>query len=104
MEKQNQAMGRLYRSRRVPVLANMLAVCEALSAQFAYGSNQTASRTTIAFISLYSMFLATFFASPIWVVTSELLPVFRSSSLAIGTCANRVADIIITKITPVALE
>ncbi|CAN8106027.1 unnamed protein product [Discula destructiva] len=87
------------------VLAVMLAICEALSARFADGSNQTAARTTIAFIFLYSMFFAIFFNSTVWVVTSELLPVFiRSSGLAVGTFANGVAAIIISQITPVALE
>ncbi|KAL2284703.1 hypothetical protein FJTKL_08787 [Diaporthe vaccinii] len=87
------------------VLAIMLAICEALSAQFSDGSNQAASRTTIAFIFLYSAFFAIFFNSTMWVVSSELLPVFiRSSGLAVGTFASGVASIVISQITPVALE
>lgn len=87
------------------VLAVMLAICEALSALFSDGSNQAASRTTIAFIFLYSACFAIFFNSTMWVVCSELLPVFiRSSGLAVGTFASGVASIIISQITPVALE
>lgn len=83
----------------------MLAICEALSAKFADGTNETASRTTIAFIFLYSAFYAIFFNSTVWVVTSELLPVFiRSAGLAMGTFSLGVASIIISQITPIAMD
>lgn len=83
----------------------MLALCEALSARFGDGSNQAAARATIAFIFLYSGLFAVFFNSTMWVVTSELLPVFiRGTGMALGTFSQGVASIAVSQVTPAALE
>lgn len=83
----------------------MLAICEALSARFSDGSNQPAARATIAFIFLYSGLFAVFFNSTMWVVSSELLPIFiRGTGMALGTFSQGVASIVVSQVTPVALE
>ncbi|GME23727.1 hypothetical protein GTA08_BOTSDO13690 [Neofusicoccum parvum] len=87
------------------VLAVMLSICMALSAEFADGSNEAASRATIAFIFMYSAAYAIFFNSTTWVVSSELLPLFiRSTGLAFATFCNGVAAIVVSQITPAAME
>ena len=77
----------------------------ALSAQFSDGSNLAASRATIAFIFLYSCCYAVFFNSTTWVISSELLPIFlRSRGLGLATFCNGVASIVMSQITPVAMD
>ncbi|KAL2681420.1 hypothetical protein Neosp_009031 [[Neocosmospora] mangrovei] len=87
------------------VLAINLAICMALSAEFSDGSNLAASRATIAFIFLYSCCYAIFFNSTVWVVASEILPVFlRSKGLGLATFCQGVASIIMSQITPIAMN
>ncbi|KAI9172715.1 High-affinity glucose transporter [Paramyrothecium foliicola] len=87
------------------VLASLLAICMALSAQYSDGSNMAASRATVAFIFIYSAAYAIFFNSTTWVVGSELLPVFlRSKGMALATFCNGVASIVMSQITPIAME
>lgn len=87
------------------VLAVNLAICMALSAEFSDGSNMAASRATIAFIFLYSCCYAIFFNSTTWVVSAELLPVFlRSKGLGLATFCNGAASIVMSQITPIAMN
>ena len=77
----------------------------ALSAEFGDGSNQAASRATIAFIFIYSACYAIFFNSTIWVVGSEMWPVFlRSNGMAFGTFVQGVWAIVLTQISPIAMD
>lgn len=89
------------------VLSVMLAICMALSSQYGSTSNnnETGARAAIAFIFLYSMAYAIFFNAMIWVVPSELFPFFlRSKGLAFGVFVKAVFAIVLSQITPVALE
>ncbi|KAI8714922.1 PA14 domain-containing protein [Fusarium sp. LHS14.1] len=87
------------------VLAINLAICMALSAEFSDGSNLAASRATIAFIFLYSCCYGIFFNSTVWVVASEILPVFlRSKALGLAAFYQRVASIVVSQITPIAMN
>lgn len=87
------------------MLSVVLAICMALSAQFSDGSNMAASQATVAFIFIYSACYAIFFNSTTWVVGSELLPIFlRSKGLALATFCNGVASIVMSQITPIAME
>lgn len=77
----------------------------ALSAQFSDASNPAASRATIAFIFLYSCGYALFFNSTIYLVSSEILPVFlRSKGMGLATFCNGVTSIVLAQITPAALD
>ena len=78
----------------------------ALSAEFASGgANKAAARATIGFIYMYSAFFAIFFNSTMWVLPSELLPVFlRSKGMGLSTFTLGVSSIVISQITPVALD
>ncbi|RKK79193.1 hypothetical protein BFJ71_g16302 [Fusarium oxysporum] len=86
-------------------LAANLAICMALSARFSDGSNLAASRATIAFIFLYSCVFAAFFNSTVYVVSAELLPTFlRSKGLSLATFLTGVTAIVMTQITPIAMD
>lgn len=90
---------------RFLVLAVCLAICMALSSQFGDGSNEAASRAFIAFLFLYSFFYAVFFNSTTWLVSSELLPIFlRSKGMGLATFCNGVASIVVSQVTPYAME
>ena len=85
-------------------MAILLSICMALSAEFGDGTNQAASRATIAFIFLYSASYAIFFNSTTWVVCSELLPLFlRSTGLSFATFVQGVSGIALSQISPIAL-
>ncbi|KAM0325137.1 hypothetical protein ACHAQA_007676 [Verticillium albo-atrum] len=87
------------------VLTGLLAICMGLSARYSDGSNMAASRATVAFIFIYSGAYAVFFNSTTWVVGSELLPVtLRSKGMALATFCNGVASIVMSQITPIAMD
>lgn len=88
-------------------LSAMIAICMALSA--VYGdednSNVNGARAAIAMIFLYSCGYAVFFNATIWVVPSELFPFFlRSSGMGLGVFSKSVAAIVLSQITPTAME
>jgi len=83
----------------------ILSVAMAMSAQFSHQTNQAAARTTIGFIYMYSAFFALFFNSTMWVLPSELLPVFlRSQGMGLSTFTLGVSSIVVSQITPYALD
>jgi len=89
------------------VLSVMIAICMALSAF--YGSESTenisGARAAIAMIFLYSCAYAVFFNGTIWVVPSELFPFFlRSTGMGLAVFSKAVAAIVLSQITPTALE
>ncbi|KAL4874356.1 putative hexose carrier protein [Aspergillus karnatakaensis] len=88
-------------------LAAMISICMALSA--IYGSedntNMSGARAAIAMIFLYSCGYAVFFNATIWVVPSELFPFFlRSTGLGLAVFSKSVAAIVLSQITPTAME
>jgi len=87
------------------VLSAMIAVCMALSSQYGkVGSNQAGARAAIGFIFIYSACYAVFFNAMIWVVPSELFPMFlRSKGLAFAVFCKAVVAIVLSQITPLAL-
>lgn len=89
------------------ILAVNISLCMALSARFGAGgsSNVDGARASIAFIFIYSAIFAMFFNAMIWVVPSELFPMFlRSKGLAFAVFMKSVVAIVLSQITPVALE
>lgn len=88
------------------VLSAMIALCMALSAEYGSSNNSNAAgaRAAIAFIFIYSMSYAIFFNAMIWVVPSELFPLFlRSKGLAFAVATKSVTAIVLSQVTPVAL-
>ncbi|KAL4926359.1 sugar porter family MFS transporter [Aspergillus undulatus] len=88
-------------------LSVMIAVCMAMSA--AYGQednrNMSGARAAIAMIFLYSCGYAVFFNATIWVVPSELFPFFlRSTGMGLAVFSKSVAAIVLSQITPTAME
>lgn len=77
-----------------------------LSARYgsAAGTNANGARAAIAFIFIYSTVFAMFFNSMIWVVPSELFPMFlRSKGLAFAVSIKSLIAIVLSQITPIAL-
>ncbi|RSM06577.1 hypothetical protein CEP52_005659 [Fusarium oligoseptatum] len=89
------------------LLAVNISICMALSAKFGSTSseaNMDGARASIAFIFIYSALFAMFFNAMIWVVPSELFPMFlRSKGLAFAVFMKSVVAIVLSQITPVAL-
>lgn len=88
-------------------LSVMVAICMALSASYGSASNTNISgaRAAIAMIFLYSGGYAVFFNATIWVVPSELFPFFlRSTGMGLAVFTKAVAAIILSQITPTALQ
>ncbi|KAM5372598.1 hypothetical protein ACJZ2D_007372 [Fusarium nematophilum] len=89
------------------ILAANISVCMALSAKFGGGASSGSidgARASIAFIFIYSAIFAMFFNAMIWVVPSELFPMFlRSKGLAFAVFMKSVVAIVLSQITPVAL-
>lgn len=89
------------------VLSVNISICMALSARFGTKSsevNHDGARAAIAFIFIYSAVFAVFFNAMIWVVPSELFPMFlRSKGLAFAVFLKSVVAIVLSQITPVAL-
>ncbi|KAJ4168766.1 hypothetical protein NW754_010694 [Fusarium falciforme] len=89
------------------LLAVNISLCMALSAKFGSASaeaNMDGARASIAFIFIYSALFAMFFNAMIWVVPSELFPMFlRSKGLAFAVFMKSVVAIVLSQITPVAL-
>ncbi|QGA15942.1 hypothetical protein EYB26_003604 [Talaromyces marneffei] len=88
-------------------LSIMIAICMALSASYGSASsgNISGSRAAIAMIFLYSCGYAVFFNATIWVVPSELFPFFlRSTGMGLAVFSKAVAAIILSQITPTALQ
>ncbi|KXJ85638.1 general substrate transporter [Microdochium bolleyi] len=88
------------------VLCTMLAIVMALSATFGQaGGSQDGARGAIAAIFIYSMCFAIFFNAMIWVVPTEILPFFlRSKGLAFAMVCKAVVSIVLSQITPIALQ
>ncbi|KAF4983464.1 hypothetical protein FZEAL_1193 [Fusarium zealandicum] len=89
------------------VLSCMIALCMALSAEFGSKSagNEAGARAAIACIFIYSMCYAIFFNAMVWVVPSELFPFFlRTKGLAFAVACKSVVAIVLSQITPIALE
>ncbi|KAG8626231.1 hypothetical protein KVT40_005176 [Elsinoe batatas] len=84
----------------------LIAICMALSAQFGTrGSNPDGARAAIAFIFIYSASYAIFFNSMIYVVPSELFPYsLRAKGLAFAVFVKAIAAIVLSQITPVAIQ
>ncbi|KAF9894127.1 hypothetical protein FE257_009100 [Aspergillus nanangensis] len=88
-------------------LSVMIAICMALSASYGSESsgNISGARAAIAMIFLYSCGYAVFFNATIWVVPSELFPFFlRSTGMGLAVFSKAVAAIVLSQITPTALE
>ncbi|KAL4963444.1 sugar porter family MFS transporter [Aspergillus stella-maris] len=88
-------------------LSVMISVCLAMSAVYGQEDNRNMSgaRAAIAMIFLYSCGYAVFFNATIWVVPSELFPFFlRSTGMGLGVFSKSVAAIILSQITPTAME
>ncbi|KAL3480922.1 putative hexose carrier protein [Aspergillus californicus] len=87
-------------------LSVMIAICMALSASYGEGSdNLSGARGAIAMIFLYSCGYAVFFNATIWVVPSELFPFFlRSTGMGMAVFSKAVAAIVLSQITPTAME
>ncbi|KAE8325834.1 general substrate transporter [Aspergillus sergii] len=88
-------------------LSILIAICMALSAVYgdASGGNLSGARAAIAMIFLYSCAYAVFFNAMVWVVPSELFPFFlRSTGLGLAVFSKSVAAIVLSQITPTALE
>ncbi|PLB50585.1 putative hexose carrier protein [Aspergillus steynii IBT 23096] len=88
-------------------LCVMIAICMALSAMYGDKSNGslTGARAAIAMIFLYSCGYAVFFNATIWVVPSELFPFFlRSTGMGLAVFCKSVSAIILSQITPTALQ
>lgn len=88
------------------ILTVLISICMALSASFGTTSQGGANgaRAAIAFIFIYSAVFAMFFNAMIWVVPSELFPMFlRSKGLAFAVFSKSVIAIVLSQITPTAL-
>jgi hypothetical protein len=88
-------------------LSAMISICMALSAVYGdeNNSNVNGSRAAIAMIFLYSCAYAVFFNATIWVVPSELFPFFlRSTGMGLAVFSKSVAAIVLSQITPTAME
>ncbi|KAL2862815.1 sugar porter family MFS transporter [Aspergillus lucknowensis] len=88
-------------------LSAMIAICMALSAIYGSESNSNLSgaRAAIAMIFIYSCGYAVFFNATIWVVPSELFPFFlRSTGMGLAVFSKSVAAIVLSQITPTAME
>lgn len=88
-------------------LSVMIAICMALSAFYGSASteNMSGARAAIAMIFLYSCGYAVFFNGTIWVVPSELFPFFlRSTGMGLAVFCKAVSAIVLSQITPTALE
>ncbi|KAF2221228.1 general substrate transporter [Elsinoe ampelina] len=88
------------------VLSVLIAICMGLSAQFGTrGSNPDGARAAIAFIFIYSASYAIFFNSMIYVVPSELFPYsLRAKGLSFAVFVKAIAAIVLSQITPVAIQ
>lgn len=89
------------------VLSCMIALLMALSATYGSADNDNAAgaRAAIAAIFIYSACYAIFFNAMIWVVPSELFPFFlRTKGLAFAVATKSVAAIVLSQITPLAIE
>ncbi|ETN41464.1 uncharacterized protein HMPREF1541_03400 [Cyphellophora europaea CBS 101466] len=83
-----------------------ISICMALSARFGSSGDDggNGARAAIAFIFIYSAVFAMFFNAMIWVVPSELFPMFlRSKGLAFAVCLKSIVAIVLSQITPTAL-
>ncbi|KAL2795306.1 general substrate transporter [Aspergillus keveii] len=88
-------------------LAVMIAICMALSSVYGSenNSNLSGARAAIAMIFIYSCGYAVFFNATIWVVPSELFPFFlRSTGMGLAVFSKSVAAIVLSQITPTAME
>ncbi|OOQ91574.1 putative sugar transporter [Penicillium brasilianum] len=87
-------------------LCVMVAICMALSAIYGSGTtNVNGPRGAIATIFIYSAGYAVFFNAMVWVIPSELFPfILRSAGMGLGVFSKSVSAIILSQITPVALE
>ncbi|KAL4939199.1 hypothetical protein BDV06DRAFT_214471 [Aspergillus oleicola] len=88
-------------------LSVMIAICMAMSAVYGQEENRNMSgaRAAIVMIFLYSCGYAVFFNATIWVVPSELFPFFlRSTGMGLGVFSKSVAAIVLSQITPTAME
>jgi hypothetical protein len=88
-------------------LSVMVAICMALSASYGSAKNTDVSgaRAAIAMIFLYSCGYAVFFNATNWVVPSELFPFFlRSTGMGLAVFSKSVAAIVLSQITPTALQ
>ncbi|KAJ5757231.1 hexose carrier protein [Penicillium nucicola] len=88
-------------------LSVMIAICMALSALYGDAStgNISGARAAIAMIFLYSCGYAVFFNATIWVVPSEILPFsLRAIGMALAVFCKSVSAIVLSQITPTALQ
>ncbi|KAL2820163.1 general substrate transporter [Aspergillus cavernicola] len=88
-------------------LSVMIAICMALSATYGGEGNENlnGARGAIAMIFIYSFGYAVFFNATIWVVPSELFPFFlRSNGMGLAVFSKAVAAIVLSQITPTAME
>lgn len=87
-------------------LCVMISICMALSAEFPQGTQATTGpRAAIAFIFIYSCGYAVFFNAMVWVVPSELFPFFlRSAGMGMAVFTKSVSAIVLSQITPIALQ
>lgn len=89
------------------VLSSMIALCMALSAEYGNAGNENpaGARAAIAAIFIYSTCYAIFFNAMIWVVPSELFPFFlRTKGLAFAVASKSVTAIVLSQITPLAIQ
>ena len=84
----------------------MISILMALSSQYPAGTTSSAGpRAAIAFIFIYSFGYAMFFNAMVWVVPVELFPFFlRSTGLGLAVFGKAVTAIVLSQITPLALE
>ncbi|KAL3464517.1 general substrate transporter [Aspergillus heterothallicus] len=88
-------------------LSVMISICMALSSVYGSedNSNLSGARAAIAMIFIYSCGYAVFFNATIWVVPSELFPFFlRSAGMGLGVFSKSVAAIVLSQITPTAMQ
>ncbi|KAI9044245.1 sugar porter family MFS transporter [Aspergillus affinis] len=88
-------------------LCVMISICMALSARYGDQNNDNlnGARAAIAMIFLYSCGYAVFFNATVWVVPSELFPFFlRSTGMGLAVFCKSVSAIILSQITPTAMQ
>lgn len=88
------------------VLASMIGICMALSAAYSKKSNtnEAGAQGAIAAIFIYSMAFGVFFSSMVWVIPSELFPLFlRTKCLAFAVVCKAVVAIVLSQTTPIAM-
>ncbi|KAL4954716.1 general substrate transporter [Aspergillus filifer] len=88
-------------------LSVMIFVCMAMSAVYGQEDNRIMSgaRAAIAMIFFYSCGYAVFFNATIWVVPSELFRFFlRSTGMGLAVFSKSVAAVVLSQITPTAME